>query len=176
MSDAQKRELWDRWKPGESINEISRALGRPRGSIFTILTSNGGYVPPVQQRQVGQLTLHERESTSRGLDAFVVVTPEYNHGFPAVLKNRIDWHYAEWRTKPVGFVSYSGVCGGLRAAEQLRQVSRELHAVAIRDVVSLHNASQQFDEAGALTDPAGPSAAAESLLDQLSGVGVSGGR
>lgn len=67
MSDAQKRELWDRWKAGESISEISRALGRPPGSIFTILKSNGGYVPPVRQRREDSLTSAERELISRGL-------------------------------------------------------------------------------------------------------------
>ncbi|MFE2867132.1 IS30 family transposase [Embleya sp. NPDC059259] len=67
MSDTQKRELWDRWKAGESISEISRALARPPGSIFTIIKSNGGYVPPVRQRRSGQLKLAERESISRGL-------------------------------------------------------------------------------------------------------------
>jgi len=67
MSDTQKRELWDRWKAGESISAISRALGRPPGSIFTIIKSNGGYVPPVRQRRSGQLTFPERESISRGL-------------------------------------------------------------------------------------------------------------
>ncbi|MFJ1709964.1 IS30 family transposase [Kitasatospora sp. NPDC088346] len=66
MSDMQKRELWDRWKAGESISEISRALGRPPGSIFTILKSNGGYVPPVRRRRDGGLTSAERESISRG--------------------------------------------------------------------------------------------------------------
>ncbi|GDY73934.1 hypothetical protein SAV31267_034190 [Streptomyces avermitilis] len=44
-------------------------------------------------------------------DAFVVLTPEYNHSFPAGLKNLIDWHYAEWRAKPVALVSYGGVSG-----------------------------------------------------------------
>nr|WP_254552250.1 IS30 family transposase [Kitasatospora sp. MMS16-BH015] len=67
MSDAQKRELWDRWKAGESISEISRALGRPPGSIFTIVKANGGYVPPVRRRRPGSLTFAERESISRGL-------------------------------------------------------------------------------------------------------------
>lgn len=61
-------------------------------------------------------------------DAFVVVTPEYNHSFPAALKNVIDWHYAQWRAKPVGFVSYGGLGGGLRAVEQLRLVFAELRA------------------------------------------------
>ncbi|MFE2432672.1 IS30 family transposase [Streptomyces sp. NPDC059373] len=67
MSDVQKRELWDRWKAGESISEISRALGRPPGSIFTILKSNGGYVPAVRRRRADALTCTERESISRGL-------------------------------------------------------------------------------------------------------------
>ncbi|WP_441247947.1 IS30 family transposase [Kitasatospora sp. McL0602] len=67
MSDAQKRELWDRWKAGESISVISRALGRPPGSVFTILKSNGGYVPAVRSRRPGFLSDGERESISRGL-------------------------------------------------------------------------------------------------------------
>lgn len=67
MSDEQKRELWDRWKAGETISEISRALDRPPGSVFTILKSNGGYVPAVRRRRSGSLTFAERESISRGL-------------------------------------------------------------------------------------------------------------
>ncbi len=66
MSDAQKQELWDRWKAGESISEISRALGRPPGSIFTVLKSNGGYVPPIRRLRSCHLTLAEREQISRG--------------------------------------------------------------------------------------------------------------
>ncbi|MGW1210540.1 NADPH-dependent FMN reductase [Streptomyces sp. NPDC002499] len=99
-------------------------------------------------------------------DAFVVLTPEYNHSFPAGLKNLIDWHYTEWRAKPVALVSYGGLAGGLRAAEHLRQVFAELHAVTIRDTVSFHNAGTSFDE-GRLKDPAGPDAAAKVMLDQL---------
>lgn len=77
-------------------------------------------------------------------DAFVVVTPEYNHSFPASLKNFIDWHYTQWRAKPVGFVSYGGLSGGLRAVEQLRLVFAELHAVTVRDTVSFHNPWKLF--------------------------------
>lgn len=85
-------------------------------------------------------------------DAFVVVTPEYNHGYPAALKFLIDSFSAEWRAKPVAFVSYGGVSGGLRAVEQLRLVFAELHAVAIRDSVSFANAWEQFDASGRLTN------------------------
>ncbi|MDQ8701091.1 NAD(P)H-dependent oxidoreductase [Streptomyces sp. LHD-70] len=100
-------------------------------------------------------------------DAFIVVTPEYNHSFPAALKNLIDRHRAEWQAKPVAFVSYGGISGGLRAVEQLRQVFAELHAVTVRDTVSFHGAQAHFDDAGNHLDPAGPDAAAKVLLDQL---------
>ncbi|MFF2325829.1 MULTISPECIES: NADPH-dependent FMN reductase [unclassified Streptomyces] len=100
-------------------------------------------------------------------DAFVVITPEYNHSYPAPLKNLIDWYRAEWQAKPVAFVSYGGVSGGLRAVEHLRQVFAELHAVGIRDTVSFHNAGALFDDEGRHRDPAGCDAAAKTMLDQL---------
>ncbi|MFJ4501437.1 NADPH-dependent FMN reductase [Streptomyces sp. NPDC088864] len=100
-------------------------------------------------------------------DAFVVVTPEYNHSYPAALKNLLDWYRTEWQAKPVAFVSYGGVAGGLRAVEHLRQVFAELHGVSIRDTVSFHNAGAQFDDEGRHRDPAGPDAAVKTLLDQL---------
>lgn len=97
-------------------------------------------------------------------DGFIVVTPEYNHSFPASLKNFIDWHYTQWRAKPVGFVSYGGLAGGLRAVEQLRLVFAELHAVTIRDTVSLHNPWKQF---GPEQPPAEILTATKVLIDQL---------
>ncbi|MCE7083349.1 NADPH-dependent FMN reductase [Streptomyces sp. ST2-7A] len=100
-------------------------------------------------------------------DAFVVVTPEYNHSFPAALKNAIDWHLTQWRAKPVGFVSYGGFSGGLRAIEQLRLVFGELHAVTVRDCVSFHGGAAAFDDNGRPNDVAGSDAAAKTLLDQL---------
>jgi NAD(P)H-dependent FMN reductase len=86
-------------------------------------------------------------------DAFIVVTPEYNHGYPAPLKSLIDSIGAEWHAKPVAFVSYGGVSGGLRAVEQLRLVFAELHAVTIRDSVSFASAWDQFDDGGAPREP-----------------------
>ena len=100
-------------------------------------------------------------------DAFVVITPEYNHSFPAPLKSAIDWHNDEWHAKPVGFVSYGGHGGGLRAVEQLRLVFAELHAVTVRDTVSFHGAWSRFDENGEPLDAEGVNGAAKKLLDQL---------
>ncbi|CAM3829366.1 NAD(P)H-dependent oxidoreductase [Nocardiopsis rhodophaea] len=100
-------------------------------------------------------------------DAFIVVTPEYNHSFPAPLKTAIDWYHAEWRAKPVAFVSYGGMSGGLRAVEQLRQVFAELHATTIRDTVSFHNAWDRFDARGRPVDAEGVNTAARTMLGQL---------
>lgn len=86
-------------------------------------------------------------------DAFIVVTPEYNHGYPAPLKFLIDSAYDEWQAKPVAFVSYGGISGGLRAVEQLRLVFAELHAMTLRDSVSFANARTRFGADGSLVDP-----------------------
>jgi NAD(P)H-dependent FMN reductase len=102
-----------------------------------------------------------------GADAFVVVTPEYNHSYPAALKQAIDFAKTEWQAKPVGFVSYGGVSGGLRAVEHLRGVFAELHAMTLRDTVSLHNYPQLFDADGTLIDPELVNVAAKKLLDSL---------
>ncbi|MEO7397186.1 MAG: NAD(P)H-dependent oxidoreductase [Ilumatobacteraceae bacterium] len=100
-------------------------------------------------------------------DAFVVVTPEYNHGYPASLKQAIDLAMQQWMAKPVGFVSYGGISGGLRAVGQLRQVFAEVHATTIRDTVSFAMAHGLFDDAGVLRDPEGPEVAAKTMLDEL---------
>ncbi len=69
FSDERRQELWDRWAAGETISEISRAMDKPPGSVFTILRSNGGVVPCPRRHRDGSLTLAEREEISRGLAA-----------------------------------------------------------------------------------------------------------
>lgn len=69
-------------------------------------------------------------------DGFIVVSPEYNHGYSAVLKNAFDYVYREWNRKPIAFVGYGSV-GGARAVEQLRLVAIELQMAAIRPAVHL---------------------------------------
>ncbi|WP_049564633.1 NADPH-dependent FMN reductase [Streptomyces sp. SBT349] len=100
-------------------------------------------------------------------DAYVVVTPEYNHSFPASVKSLIDWHYAEWRARPVGFVSYGGAAGGLRAVEQLRPVFSEMHAVTVSEAVSFTRYWELFDGEGRLTEAEGHRGSATLMLDQL---------
>ena len=111
----------------------------------------------------------DAEAFSRRIDradAVVVVTPEYNRGYPGRLKTAIDTALPEWRTKPVGFVSYGGVSGGLRAVEQLRGVFGELHTVTMQASVSLPHVWDQLDENGRLR-PGRSTSAATTLLRQL---------
>jgi NAD(P)H-dependent FMN reductase len=96
-----------------------------------------------------------------------VVTCEYNHGYPASLKAAIDSVFGEWHAKPVAFVSYGGVAGGLRAVEQLRQVFAELHTVTVRETISFHNYHLQFDADGQPIDTAAVETAAKKLIDQV---------
>ena len=81
---------------------------------------------------------HTREwaTTIGRFDGFVFVTPEYNHSTSGVLKNALDYLYAEWNNKAMGVVSY-GLVGGARAAEHLRLVAGELQMAAVRTNVTL---------------------------------------
>jgi NAD(P)H-dependent FMN reductase len=100
-------------------------------------------------------------------DAFVVVTPEYNHGYPGSLKIAIDTVRDEWKAKPVAFVSYGGAAGGLRAVQQLKTVFTELQAVPVREGVPLAFVHDRFDEYGDLRDGEKMASIAHSMLDQL---------
>lgn len=113
---------------------------------------------------IGRQSLKQRIGNA---DAFIVVTPEYNHSFPAPLKALIDSASAEWQAKPVAFVSYGGISGGLRAVEHLRGVFAELHAAGIRDTVSFANAWNLFGDDGALKDPANAQQAMTVMLNRL---------
>jgi NAD(P)H-dependent FMN reductase len=123
--------------------------------------------PSYQHGPQDAATLADTMPRLAAAEAFVVVTPEYNHGFPAVLKNFVDWHLTEWMAKPVAFVSHGGMSGGLRAVEQLRLVFAELHAVTIRDTVSFHGGHAAFDDDGQPVDGEPCSLAAKTMIAQL---------
>ncbi|MEV7008463.1 NAD(P)H-dependent oxidoreductase [Streptosporangium sp. NPDC051022] len=126
-------------------------------------------LPPLQPGPSGDPGHEARALAARvgAADGFVVVTPEYNRGYPAILKLAIDAARHEWAAKPVCFVSYGGHSGGLRAVEQLRLVFAELHVVSLRDTVSFHRVTDRFDESGRLIEPDGANGAAKVMLDQL---------
>ena len=92
-------------------------------------------LPPSMGQYQNQHTL-DWAAKIASYDGFVIVTPEYNHGTSGVLKNAIDYLYAEWNNKAVGFVAY-GAVGGARAIEHLRLVAGELKMADVRTGVTL---------------------------------------
>lgn len=99
-------------------------------------------------------------------DAFVLVTPEYNCGYPAALKNALDYLHHEWHHKPVGFVSYGGVSAGTRAVQQLKQVVTTLKMFPLFESVSIPF-YPQFMVDGRLQPNETLVEAAQVMLDEL---------
>lgn len=95
-------------------------------------------------------------------DAFVFVTPEYNHSFPASLKNALDYLHHEWHHKPVGFVSYGGISGGTRAVNGLRQVCSTLRMFPVLEAVNIPFHTEVIGEDGAVK--------ASEIMDSAAGV------
>ena len=101
-------------------------------------------------------------------DGFIIVTPEYNHGYPSSLKNNIDHIYKEWNRKPLALVAY-GSAGGARAVEQLRQVAVELQMAPIRNAVHINEPWNLIEPNGTLKTGALDQYvnSAQNMLDQL---------
>jgi NAD(P)H-dependent FMN reductase len=103
-------------------------------------------------------------------DAFVFVTPEYNYGYPAPLKNAIDYLNEEWKYKPVGFVSYGGVAAGARAVQQLKGVVTTLSMMPIMEAVAIPFHTQFMDEDGTVQANEIMEQAADAMVAQLNRV------
>jgi NAD(P)H-dependent FMN reductase len=91
---------------------------------------------PPSMGQYSQPHTQEWARKIASFDGFIMVTPEYNHSTSGVLKNAIDYLFAEWNNKAVGFVSY-GAMGGARAVEHLRLIAGELQMADVRAQVGL---------------------------------------
>ncbi len=98
--------------------------------------------------------MNEWKEKATRADGFVVVTPEYNHGYPGELKMFFDHIYKECNRKPIGFVGVStGILGGARGIEQLRLVSIEFQMIPIRTAVYVGNVLTTLNEAGDFVAP-----------------------
>lgn len=118
--------------------------------------------------QYTQQRTKDWSATVSPLDAFVFVTPEYDHGYPATLKNAIDHLHKEWNYKPVGFVSYGGVAAGTRSVQMLKQVLGALRMFPIYDGVAIPFVNESLpDGAETLRDDEPMRKAAATMFDEL---------
>jgi NAD(P)H-dependent FMN reductase len=100
-------------------------------------------------------------------DAFIIVTPEYNYGYIAPLKNALDFLYHEWSYKPVGFVSYGGIAAGTRAVQMLKQVLNAFKMVTLTTSVNIPSFHKYFDENNSFIANEVLNRSAESMLEDL---------
>jgi NAD(P)H-dependent FMN reductase len=118
--------------------------------------------------QYTQQPTRDWSATVAPLDAFVFVTPEYDHGFPATLKNAIDHLHKEWNYKPVGFVSYGGVAAGTRSVQMLKQVLGALRMFPVYDGVAIPAINERLPDGGdELADDEPMREAAAAMFDEL---------
>jgi NAD(P)H-dependent FMN reductase len=117
-------------------------------------------------RQYTQQHTKDWSARVEASDAFVFVTPEYNHSFTAPLKNAIDYLVHEWAHKPVGFVTYGGVAAGTRAMVMLKPVVAALRMVPVVEAVNIPFVAQFLDD-GAIKANDVMTQAAPAMLNEL---------
>jgi len=100
-------------------------------------------------------------------EAFIIVMPEYNHGYTAPLKNAIDYLYREWLHKPVGLVSYGGVSAGLRAANNLKPILSALGMVPVPEMVPVPMFTQFINDEGEFVPNEMLAKSAEAMIHAL---------
>ncbi len=123
---------------------------------------------PVHPRFADYKHEHTRNwsaTIARG-DAFVLVMPEYNHGFNAAIKNALDYLAQEWAYKPVGFVSYGGIAAGTRAVQMLKPVLVGLKLVCLVEAVNIPMVAARVKE-GVFESSEPLDVAARTMLDEL---------
>jgi NAD(P)H-dependent FMN reductase len=121
---------------------------------------------PRLQQYLHQHTRDWSATVSRA-DAFVFVTPEYNHSLPGSLKNALDFLSVEWADKAAGIVSYGGVSAGLRAATALKPVLASLRVVPVVEAVSIPFFAQFLDEDDEFVPNAELEEGAKAMLDEI---------
>lgn len=162
---------------GEAVARWVEEQAAKRGDAQYELVDIAEYDLPLLDEPVPP-SLHQygKEHTRRwaekiaSLDAFVFVTPEYNHSTSAALKNALDFLYAEWNDKAAAFVSY-GSTGGVRAAQHLRAIAGELQIADVRGQVAL-SLFDDFENFATFTPRDVHLPALNTMLDQLVGWGT----
>lgn len=153
------------------FEQLARSDGRFEVEIVDLAAVN---LPLLDEPEHPRLRKYQHEHTrawsatiSRA-DAFVFVTPEYNFSMPPALANAMDYLLHEWAYKPVGFVSYGGVSGGLRSVQMTKQLVTALKMMPIPEAVVLTMFTRDLDAAtGVFAPPATQGQAATTMLGEL---------
>ncbi len=162
-------------RPGRKAADVARwvhGIAQSRtDATFEVVDLADLALPLLDEPVPPSMGQYQQEHTQRwaaivaSYDGFVFVTPEYNHGTSAALKNALDYLYAEWNDKAAGFVGY-GTAGGTRAVEHLRLVMGELQVADVRSQVSL-SLMDDFVEWSRFSPRPHQGPTVEAMLDQV---------
>jgi len=154
---------------GKWVNEVAQKRSDAQFELIDIKDFNLPLLDEPVPPSMGYPYSHEHtqawSAKIKSMDAFVFVTPEYNHGTSAALKNAIDYLYSEWNNKAAGFVGYGSV-GGARAIENLRMIMAELQVADVRATVML-SLFTDFKNFSVFQPADFQIAAVNSMLDQV---------
>lgn len=152
------------------ITELSRKHGRFDVELLDLAEIN---LPLMDEPNHPRLQQYQHEHTKRwsadiqSADAFIIVLAEYNFGFPAPIKNALDYLFNEWKHKPVGFVSYGGVSAGLRSAQMLKQVVTALSMMPVSESVSIPSFTKFINDQGVFAPDEMVTTSAQGMLAVL---------
>jgi NAD(P)H-dependent FMN reductase len=162
-------------RPGRRGPSVARWIyqvaSKRSDAVFEVVDIKDYDLPLLDEPMIPAMHQYSKPHTMRwsakiaSFDAFIFVTPEYNHSTSGALKNAIDFLFREWNDKAAGFVGY-GSAGGVRAVEQLRQIMGQLRVADMRTQVALSTFTD-FDEQGEVKPAAFHENAAQAMLDQL---------
>jgi NAD(P)H-dependent FMN reductase len=160
-------------RAGKPIADWFTAIASKHASFETkVLDLKEINLPFLDEAEQARLKKYAHEHTKKwstlveSCDAFVIVTAEYNYGYPAPLKNALDFVYREWNHKTCGFVSYGGASGGTRAVQQLKQVTQGLQMASPVEAVTIPMFPKHLKD-GTFVSAEPLENAAHALLDAL---------
>lgn len=162
----------DRW--GQWIADLAREHSSYEPTVVDLAELNLPFMDEPNHPRLQQYQHEHTKAWSRTVaaaDAYVFVTPEYNYGIPAPLKNAMDYLFAEWQDKPAGIVSYGGVSGGLRSAHMLRQVFGALGLVSPAASVIIPFSQNHLTEDGDVDAPESLERSGTAMLSEMERLG-----
>jgi NAD(P)H-dependent FMN reductase len=160
---------------GIAVGEWFVAAVRAHGRVDpTLIDLKELALPMLEERHHPRLRKYEQEKTKAwsatvaSQDAFVFVTPEYNHGTPPGLVNALDHVYIEWNYKAAAFVSYGGMSGGIRGVQMTKPILTALKMVPLVEAVAIPFVTRLLDPGtGAFKGEEQYDKAAVVMLDEL---------
>lgn len=155
---------------GQWFRERAEAHGAFEVTVADLAEINLPFLDEPKHPRLGQyMHAHTKAWSAQvaAADAFVFVTPEYNYSMTAPLKNAIDYLFNEWQYKPVGFVSYGGASGGVRAVQMIKQVVSVLKMVPVVETVALPFVAKLINAEGKVEANEAMETSATTMLNEL---------